>query len=76
MVSVAGGAIAAGMGIGASIGSVIPVLGTTVGAAVGGLIAGAGVFVGTDMIMLKLDEEISRADMRKAILEEVNAVCR
>lgn len=71
-----GGAIAAGMGIGASIGSVIPVLGTTVGAAVGGLIAGAGVFVGTDMIMLKLDEEISRDDMRKAILEEVNAVCR
>jgi hypothetical protein len=65
-----GASAAAGAVAGAAAGSAVPVLGTVVGAAVG---AGAGLAMSAtiDMTALMLEEKVSRADMRKELLQAV-----
>lgn len=68
----AGGAAgaAAGAATGAALGSIFPVAGTIIGGffgAIGGIFIGVGV----DAALLKLDEEVNRADFKQEILESI-----
>jgi len=58
---------AGGSAIGAAIGSVVPGAGTIIGGVIGGALAGVLV----DKVLLKLEEEISRNDFKKDIVESI-----
>ncbi|MCC7320581.1 MAG: hypothetical protein IT542_06330 [Rubellimicrobium sp.] len=80
LVKLAGGRLAAalaGAGTGAlaggGAGSVIPGAGTAVGAFVGGAIGFIGAWIGTDYLLLRLDEAVSRADFEAEILSAIDA---
>jgi hypothetical protein len=67
------GGILIGGGTGAASGSVVPVVGTTAGAIAGGIVGGAAVMFGVDFALLKLEEEISRADFEVEIIASIDA---
>tara|TARA_Y100000588_G_scaffold1372_1_gene1876 strand:- start:29654 stop:31213 length:1560 start_codon:yes stop_codon:yes gene_type:complete len=61
---------ASGIGglIGATIGSIIPVVGTAAGAVVGGTVTALIAGVSVEMIMIELEEKMSREDFKKDML--------
>ena len=65
------GGVAAGAAAGAAVGPVVPGIGTAVGAAVGEVVAGLAIGVGTEYLMLKLEEAYSREDQRTALVAEL-----
>ncbi len=67
------GGAAAGAAAGGAVGSVVPLFGTALGAVAGGIIGGIGVAVGTDYLVLKLEEALSREANRAAILSAIDA---
>ena len=64
---------AVGSWVGALIGSVVPGPGNAAGILVGGFVGGTVVGVGTDAVMLKLEERFSRKAFRADILEALHA---
>lgn len=60
----------AGAGVGAGIGSAVPLFGTAVGAAVGAVV-GVAIGVGMDITALAIEEGLTRAAMRKDLIESV-----
>ena len=71
----AGGSSGVGAIIGGALGSVFPGVGTGAGAAAGGLVAGALTWVGTDYVMVSLEEYVSRDELRQELLQSVREVC-
>lgn len=65
----AGGGAAAG----AVVGSVVPGLGTAAGALIGGVLGGLAVGVGTDYLLVKLEEALSRESLRAQMLAALDA---
>jgi len=66
------GAVAAASGvIGGVIGSVVPGPGTAAGAVVGGVVGGLLVGVTVDAVLLKLEEAVSRANLRNEIVAAI-----
>jgi hypothetical protein len=59
---------AGGTVVGAAVGSVIPGLGTIIGGVVGGVLGGLLM----DEVLLKLEEEISREDFKKEIIDSIH----
>lgn len=70
-----GGTAGAGAGAAAGglLGSVVPGLGTAAGALIGGAIGGLAVGVGTDFLLKKLEEALSRETLRADIVAELDA---
>lgn len=66
-------AMVAGGIAGGSAGSVVPGAGTGVGALIGAAIAGLTFGVGTDYLLLKLEEQLSRADFQRDIMASIDA---
>ncbi len=65
------GAAGAGAAAGAIAGSAVPLVGTAAGAVIGGAIAGLAASLGTDYLMLKLEERISRETQKAEILTAI-----
>ncbi|MBY0409081.1 MAG: hypothetical protein K2Q97_02895 [Burkholderiaceae bacterium] len=65
----AAGALA-GAGVGVGIGSAVPLFGTAVGAAVGAVV-GVAIGIGMDITALAIEEGLTRAAMRKDLIESV-----
>ncbi|MGR3803101.1 hypothetical protein [Marinibacterium profundimaris] len=73
-----GGSAGAGAGAAAGglVGSVVPGIGTVAGAVIGGVVGGLAVGVGTDFLLVKLEETLSRDTLRAemvAALDESRA---
>jgi hypothetical protein len=69
--------IAAGAAVGAAVGSVVPVLGTAVGALVGAGIGAIGMWLGSKAgraVGEGIGEAVAKADIPKALANEINAV--
>ena len=71
----AGGTAGAGAGAagGAIVGSVVPGIGTAAGAVIGGLIGGLAVGAGTDFLLVKLEEALSRDQLRAEMVSALDA---
>lgn len=65
----AGGGAAAG----ALLGSVVPGLGTAAGALIGGVVGGLAVGVGTDYLLVKLEEALSRDTLKEKMVTALDA---
>jgi hypothetical protein len=66
------GGAAAGAAAGGTLGSVVPGFGTALGAVAGGIAGAIGVGLGTDYLLLKLEETLSRETNRNAILAAID----
>jgi hypothetical protein len=65
------GGSAAGAAAGAAVGSVVPGLGTVAGAVIGGIAGGLAVGVTVEVLLLMLEEAISRDDFRQQIVAAI-----
>ncbi|MHA3980021.1 hypothetical protein ACW9UR_20285 [Halovulum sp. GXIMD14794] len=72
---IAGGGAGAVVGgwVGGVAGSIVPGPGTALGATVGAAIGGIAAGVGTDQLLLMLDEEMNREALRAELLSEIEA---
>ena len=61
-----------GMLVGGAVGSIVPIAGTTAGAIAGGAIIGLAFGVGTDALLLELDEAMNRSEFRAELVEGLN----
>ena len=70
-----GGSAGAGAGVAAGglVGSVVPGLGTVAGAVIGGVVGGLAVGVGTDFMLIKLEETLSRDTLRGEMVAALDA---